>query len=94
MIVDEELRKVRLAEQRQPFMAALLRRLHGPRWLEDRALRRALGVSLEEAGVDAVIRLGLCLRPRPDHLEEDIAAIAQRAGVRPEAVRAVVEAAK
>ncbi len=64
-------RAAQRAREYPEFMAYLLARYQALRGLTDEQLAAELGCTPQD-----LTRLALCLRPRPDHLAEDIAQIA------------------
>ena len=75
----------RRAQDRSAYVAWALARVQVREGLSDEALAARLGL----ATVD-LPRLALCLRPRPDHWDEDLAQIAIRFGVASEPLAAIL----
>jgi hypothetical protein len=68
---DLRFRAAQRARARPPFMAWLLARAPAQQGCSEAQLAAQLGLP-----VGRLPRLALCLRPRPDHFAEDLAALA------------------
>jgi hypothetical protein len=77
----------RRAQERPAYVAWALARVQVREGLSDDALAARLGI----ATVD-LPRLALCLRPRPDQWDEDLAQIASRFGLAPAPLAALLHA--
>jgi hypothetical protein len=77
----------RRAQNRPAYVAWVLAQVQAREGLSDEALAGRLGI----ATVD-LPRLALCLRPRPDQWDADLAQIAARFGLAPEPLAALLRA--
>jgi hypothetical protein len=77
----------RRAQDQPPYVAWALARVQAREGLSDEALAARLGL----ATVD-LPRLALCLRPRPGQWDADLAQIAARFGLAPEALATILHA--
>jgi hypothetical protein len=77
----------RQAQDRPAYVAWALARVQAREGLSDEALAARLGIT----SVD-LPRLALCLRPRPEHWDADLAQIASRFGLTPEPLAVLLRA--
>jgi hypothetical protein len=75
------------AQDRPAYVAWALAQVQAREGLSDGALAARLGIATLD-----LPRLGLCLRPRPDHWNADMAQIATRFGLAPEPLASVLRA--
>jgi AraC-like DNA-binding protein len=82
---DLMFRAAQRARTRPPLMAWLLARFQVQQGWSEPQLAAHLGLPPDE-----LPRLALCLRPRPDHFADDVAALAAQVGCSPRALADLV----
>ena len=78
-------RFARQLRQHPAFMAHALQQVMTAEQIDETTLARQLGLTPRR-----LTRLALCLRPRPDHFDDDVQAIADYTGADPDALRRVL----